>query len=193
MINVSEEFKQNIFKTGRKIHCRVTIYFTNSLRRTFTGKDLFSLRLLERKEFFDGQLSAGNFGSNQLEIILNNSNRMFDQDNPNSELAGFLQPGKKVEPYLGLKLKNGEIEWVTLGIFWSGEWESTEHSMHCKTLCVDRLELLDRTIYETGKVIPTPAVILRTDDNFEGWVQGLLWNVKVTLDGKLTLDIGGET
>jgi hypothetical protein len=193
MINVSEEFKQNIFKTGRKIHGRVTIFFTNTLRRTFTKKDLFSLRLLERKEFFDGHLSAGNFGSNQLEITFNNTSRMFDLDNETSELYGFLQPGKRVEPFLGLELENGEIEWVTLGVFWSGEWVSAEHSIQCKTLCVDRLELLDRTTYETGKVIPTPAVILRTDDIFGEWLQGSLWNMKATPDGKLTLDLGGET
>jgi hypothetical protein len=193
MMNISEDFKKSVFKSERKIHGMVTVYFANSLRRTFTDKELFSLRLLEKKDFFDGQLSAGNIGSNQLEISFNNSSRIFDKNNPDSELYGFLQSGKRVDAYLGLELQNKEIEWVSLGVFWSGEWEAPEDKIWCKTLCIDRLALLDRTIYETGQVIPSPAVTIHNDDNSATWLQGILSNVKLTQNGKLTLDIGGET
>lgn len=191
MMNVSAEFMESIFKPGRKIHAKVIVHFTNSMRLAFTEKDLFSLRLLEQKEHFDGKLSAGNCGKKLLEVIFNNANRIFDKDNRHSSLYGFLVPERKVEPYLGLTLKSGEIEWVSLGIFWSGDWEAPEDKIWCKTLCVDRLALLDRTHYETGKIIPTPAVIIRTDDTTADWQQGTLYNVKA-IDGKLTLNLGGS-
>jgi hypothetical protein len=189
MVPVSEAFKQAIFSTNRKIYVKVTVYWTDSLQVTYYGKDLFSLHLLEQKETDSGLLSAWNLATNKLEIFLNNTDRKFDEANEVSPLFGLLKPFRKLEPFLGVEVGAGVIEWVSLGIFWSGEWSSSEEKIRTFVSGIDRLEMLDRSIFESGRVLVPPAATIRMDDDTLDWSQGELDRVRATNDGKLILDL----
>ncbi len=56
---------------------------------------------------------------------------------------------------------------------------------------IDRLEMLDRTLFERGRVLIPPAATIRTDDDTLDWSQGELNRVKPTNDGRLILDLAG--
>jgi hypothetical protein len=189
MFPVSDAFKQAIFSTNRKIYVKVTVYWTDNLQATYYGKDLFSLSFLEQKDIESGLLSVGNLSVNQLEIILNNTDRKFDEANEVSPLFGLLKPGRKIEPFMGVDMGTGNIEWVSLGIFWSGEWHSPEEKIRTFVNGIDRLEMLDRSIFESGRILIPPAATIRTDDDTLDWSQGELDRVRATNDGKLILDL----
>jgi hypothetical protein len=191
MIPASDAFQQTIFSTNRKIYVKVTVYWTDNLQVTYSGKDLFSVSLLERKDIYSGLLSAGNLSANTLEIVFNNISRIFDQSNPTSPLQGLLKTNRKLEPFIGVDVGGGIIEWISLGIFWSGEWISPEEKIRTFINGVDRLEMLDRSLFERGRVLIPPAATIRTDDDTLDWSQGELNRVRATNDGKLILDLAG--
>jgi hypothetical protein len=191
MIPVSDAFQQTILGTNRKIYVKVTVYWTDNLQVTYSGKDLFALTLLEQKDKYSGLLSAGNLSANALEISFNNISRIFDPFNETSPLFGLLKPNRKLEPFIGVDVGEGNIEWISLGIFWSGEWTSPEEKISTFVNGIDRLEMLDRTLFERGRVLIPPAATIRTDDDTLDWSQGELNRVKPTNDGRLILDLAG--
>jgi hypothetical protein len=191
MIPASDAFWQAIFSTNRKIYIKVTVYWTDNLQVTYSGKDLFALTLLAQKDIYSGLLSAGNLSANSLEIVFNNISRIFDPANQISPLQGLLKPNRKLEPFIGIDLGGGNIEWISLGIFWSGEWTSPEEKIRTFVSGADRLEMLDRSLFERGRVLIPPAATIRTDDDTLDWSQGELNRVKATNDGRLVLDLAG--
>jgi hypothetical protein len=191
MIPASDAFWQAILGTNRKIYVKVTVYWTDNLQVTYSGKDLFALTLLAQKDIYSGLLSAGNLSANSLEIVFNNISRIFDPANQISPLQGLLKPNRKLEPFIGIDLGGGNIEWISLGIFWSGEWTSPEEKIRTFVSGVDRLEMLDRSLFERGRVLIPPAATIRTDDDTLDWSQGELNRVRATNDGRLVLDLAG--
>jgi hypothetical protein len=191
MISASNAFWQAIFGTNRKIYVKVTVYWTDNLQVTYFGKDLFALTLLARKDIYSGLLSAGNLSANTLEIVFNNISRIFDPSNQISPLQGLLKPNRKLEPFIGIDLGGENIEWISLGIFWSGEWTSPEEKIRTFVSGIDRLEMLDRSLFERGRVLIPPAATIRTDDDTRNWSQGELNRVRATNDGRLVLDLAG--
>jgi len=191
MIPASDAFWQAILGTNRKIYVKVTVYWTDNLQVTYSGKDLFALTLLAQKDIYSGLLSAGNLSANSLEIVFNNISRIFDPANQISPLQGLLKPNRKLEPFIGIDLGGGNIEWISLGIFWSGEWTSPEEKIRTFVSGADRLEMLDRSLFERGRVLIPPAATIRTDDDTLDWSQGELNRVKATNDGRLVLDLAG--
>ncbi len=84
---------------GRTV--KVSEFFTG-IRQTYEGEDLVSIDLLEEREVSQGSLPVGNISANQITVKLNNADRRFDADNPDSPLYGLIKPNRRVRAWLGL-------------------------------------------------------------------------------------------
>jgi hypothetical protein len=191
MFPISSAFTEAIKGDFRKIHAKVTIDFSPTLKMDFLDNDIFSIRYTTIKTPSPNRLPYGQIATNKLELKLYNKNRIFDPQNTNSPLYGKVKPNCKIQCYLGAELPDLTTEWVPLGTFWSGDWNVPEDEPWVATTAKDRLNLLERSLYQTGSVINTPAVIVHVDDSQSDWSQGILSNVTATTSGELILNISG--
>jgi hypothetical protein len=121
--------------------------FFPCLQQIYEGDDLFSISLLEEREYSDGALPIGNISSNEITVQINNLDRRFDPDNTSSELYGLVSLNKKVEAWIGVELLDGSVEYVPLGTFFCGEWSVPEDDIYAEVTADDRLALLDKSAY----------------------------------------------
>src|SRR5690606_27648280 len=123
---------------------------------------LLELRLLEESESGSG-VGIGGVTINELTVRLVNRGGRFDVTNKSSPLRGLLRPNRRVRAWLGAEVGD-EIEWVPLGTYWSGDWDSQDLEVMVRGR--DRLELLRRTSYWPGPL--RPHVSLRSEERRVG-------------------------
>ena len=129
---------------------KITEFFT-SIQETYEGDDIILINLLEERETSQGSLPIGNISSNEIDIRLYNRDRKFDAGNYNSNLYQLVKTNRRIKAWLGVEI-NGEIEYVPLGTFWSGDWNVPENEVYAETSGRDRLELLRKSTYSSGQV-----------------------------------------
>lgn len=170
---------------------RVTkvIEFFTSVQVTYEGKDLFLIHLLEEREVEGATLPVGNISANEVDIQLNNVDRVFDPGNTQSSLSGLVKVNRKIRPYLGVELDDGTVEWLPMGVFWSGDWRAPEDDIIAETSGRDRLELLRKSTYSKSQVLMNPADVNHSDTTDADWQAGTLDRVKAD-NGDLILNIG---
>jgi hypothetical protein len=132
---------------------KVVEFFT-SVQESYFDDDIITIDLLEEREVSGGSLPVGNISANELNIRLVNKERRFDAGNTNSPLYGLLRPNRRVQAWLGVERGDPQvIEYIPLGIFFSGEWDAPEDRQYVSTTCRDRLEQLRRNPYSTNVVL----------------------------------------
>lgn len=119
---------------------------------TYDGDDILSLSLLEEMETADGSLPIGNISSSEIDIKFQNTDDLFNPFNTSSPIYAVIKRNRKIEPELGFELDDGSIEYVSLGVFWSGDWSVPEQDAYASTAARDRLDLLRKSIYSTSTV-----------------------------------------
>lgn len=125
-----------------------------SVSEIYSDQDgLISLSLLEEMEIDSGGLSFGNVSTNEITIELDNSDGKFHQGNTFSPLYNMLKPNRRIRAWLGINKDDLAQEWVPLGIFWSGDWNTPDDSVYVKTVGKDRVEFLKSTPYSTTGVL----------------------------------------
>jgi len=134
---------------GRQV--KITEFFT-SIQETYYGDDILLINLLEEREVSQGSLPIGNISANEIDIRLYNRDRRFDAGNYNSNLYQLVKTNRRIKAWLGVEV-NGEIEYVPLGTFWSGDWDVPEDEVYAGTTGRDRLELLRQSTYSTSQVL----------------------------------------
>lgn len=107
--------------------------------------DLVSIDLLEELTYDDDIEALGGISANSVTVILDNSNRDFDFNNTSSLVASSLKRNRKIIPWLGAEIAPGEIEWYTLGTFWSYSWDVPVEGLTAKVVGFDTLGLLNLT------------------------------------------------
>lgn len=127
------------------------IEFITSIQEVYEGDDIFSINLVEEREVSQGSLPVGNISSNEISISLYNRDRKFDAGKTDSPLYQLLKANRKIQAWLGAEVGE-EVEWVPLGVFWSGDWEIPENDIYANTSGRDRLEQLRRTTYANSTV-----------------------------------------
>lgn len=125
--------------------------FFTSVQETYEGDDILLIHLLEEREVSQGSLPVGNISANEIDIRLYNKNRKFDAGNTQSPLYQLLKQNRRIRAWLGVETQTG-IEYVPLGVFWSGDWSAPEDGVYAQTTGRDRLELLRRSTYSTSQV-----------------------------------------
>lgn len=132
-----------------------------SVIETYEGNDIVKMSLLEEREIADGSLPVGNISANELDIelqnisIVKNGDTIYDPfsyDNASSYLQNVLKKNRKIVASIGLYLSTGAIEWLSLGTFWSGDWNASEKSATVTTSARDRLELLRKVDFKKSVI-----------------------------------------
>jgi hypothetical protein len=127
------------------------IEFITSIQEVYEGDDIFSINLVEEREVSQGSLPVGNISSNEISISLYNRDRKFDAGKTDSPLYQLLKANRKIQAWLGAEVGEA-VEWVPLGVFWSGDWDIPENDIRANTSGRDRLEQLRRTTYANSTV-----------------------------------------
>lgn len=111
------------------------------------SSDLLSIDLLEELTYNDSIEALGGVSANEVTITLDNSSKVFNMDNPISPVARQLRRNRKIEPYLGAEIIPGQIEWYSLGTYWSYSWDVPYNSLTASVVGFDTLGLLDTTSF----------------------------------------------
>lgn len=131
--------------------------FYTAFFQTFDGDEIVSMNLLEERVIGDGSLPIGNISSNELDLTLNNvtitaaGTEIIDPFFPGNAASIYyelIRKNRRVEPYLGFLLPSGMIEYVKLGVFWTGDWTVNEQDYTASVSCRDRMELLRKAEYD---------------------------------------------
>lgn len=109
--------------------------------------NLVSIDLLEELSYDDDIEALGGVSANEVTVTLDNSSREFFFNNANSLISGSLKRNRKIVPWLGVEIANGEIEWYTLGTFWSYDWSIPVEGLTARVVGFDTLGLLDTTSF----------------------------------------------
>lgn len=108
--------------------------------------NVISIDLLEELTYEDEIEALGGISANEVTVVLDNSSKDF-YFNSGSVVSGQLKRNRKIVPWLGVEVTPGEIEWYTLGTFWSHKWEVPANGLTATVVGFDTLGLLDLTTY----------------------------------------------
>ena len=120
--------------------------------------ELVSIDLLEELSYDDDVEALGGISANEITVILDNSNRDFFFNNPKSLVSGSLKRNRKIVPWLGVEISEGEIEWYTLGTFWSYDWEVPVEGLTARVVGFDTLGLLDTTSFTNHQTMINKSI-----------------------------------
>lgn len=122
------------------------------------ASDLISIDLLEELTYKDDIEALGGVSANEVTVVLDNSDKQFYFNNDESPVAKQLKRNRKIVPWLGVEIIPGEIEWYTLGTFWSYKWSVPMGSLTATVVGFDTIGLLGTTsftnhVMQVGKSI----------------------------------------
>jgi len=154
LIIVSEAYKDSIKADTRHIIARVDVYFDGPDQLPTIFNEIVSLSLLEELKA-DSASPLGLVSSNELTIGFDNSARDFTPTNSEGIYYGMLKPNILIKPYLGLELPDSSIEYIPIGVFRSGDWNSPSSSLESSVTAYDKL-------YEIGD-LDVPMIAVASD------------------------------
>jgi len=110
--------------------------------------DLMSIDLLEELTYDDEIEALGGVSANEATIVLDNSHGEFYFNNTTSAVARQLRRNRKIEPWLGVEVSPGEIEWYKQGTYWSYRWNVPVGNLTATVVGFDTIGLLGTTTFE---------------------------------------------
>ena len=113
--------------------------------------NLMSIDLLEELTYEDDIEALGGISANEVSIVLDNSLKNFFF-NSKSLVSKQLKRNRKIVPWLGAEIVPGEIEWYTLGTFWSYKWDVPANGLTASVVGFDTIGLLDNTQFTDHQV-----------------------------------------
>ena len=155
MITVSNAYKTAVNADARRWAPRIEIYFDGPGVDPVVFDDVANISLLEESSA-DGENPLGLVSSNEIKINLDNSERNFTPTNTASPYYGKLKPNILIKLYLGLLVAASTYEYIPLGVFRSGDWQSPSSSVEASVVAYDKL-------YAIGKLdVPMIAMAANT-------------------------------
>ena len=134
------------------LSCPVILEFDATVTETYEGDDLVEVGLLEELEADSGTLPIGNVSANEVDLKLNNIDGRFFPGNSASPYYGLLEPNRRIRPFSGIVLPDGTVEWLPLGVFWSGDWTAPSDAIEATTSGQDLLKFLADSSFSTSQV-----------------------------------------
>lgn len=148
------------------------------------ASDLMSIDILEELTYDDDVEALGGVSANETTIVLDNSNGTFYFNNDRSAVSKLLRRNRKIEPWLGVEIVPGEIEWYKQGTFWSYRWNVPVGKLTAAVVGFDTIGLLGTTSFEQhytyrDKSLGELIDIVLNDANAQ--LGFLTWNVDAAL------------
>lgn len=112
------------------------------------ASDLMSIDILEELTYDDEVEALGGVSANETTIVLDNSDGAFYFNNDKSAISKLLRRNRKIEPWLGVEVVPGEIEWYKQGTFWSYRWNVPVGRLTATVVGFDTIGLLGTTSFE---------------------------------------------
>lgn len=113
--------------------------------------EIVSIDLLEELSYENDVEMLGGVSANEITVVLDNSSRNFFF-NSDSIVSKQLRRNRKIVPYLGVEVIQGEIEWYTLGTFWSYKWDVPINGLTATVVGFDTIGLLGNTTYYNHQI-----------------------------------------
>ena len=153
MISTTADYKTAISALSRNIKPKAEVYFDGEGETpiTFTGDNIADLDFLEEIQA-EGDNPLGVVSSNEIVAVFRNDEQQFNPSNVDSPYYNKLKPNLLVKPYYGIQIADSSFEWITLGSFWTGYWDSDSTTVYAEVTCHDRLFILGQ---EPMPLIPT--------------------------------------
>jgi len=114
----------------------------DSLKEDYEQSELKQFEVVEELATDSEGVSYG-INSNCFSVTIYNKERKFDQ----GYLKDLLLLDRKVTPFIGIENDDGEVEFTSLGTFYSDSWEVPQTDQWAKVKCYDRLLKFQKTTY----------------------------------------------
>ena len=114
---------------------------------------LINIDLLEELTYLDDVEALGGMSANEVTITLSNEDKQFYFNNAESPIAQHLKRNRKIEPWLGVELAPGLVEWHALGTYWSHNWNVPMGTLTASVVGFDTLGLLGTTLFNKHQVL----------------------------------------
>jgi len=151
-----DSMQLEIVKWSRPLRVVKIVEFYTGIVETYTDDDILSLSFVEEMQIADGSLPVGNISANEIDIKLQNVEDRFFVGNTNSPIYTMLKRNRRIRAWIGTVLPPFNVdpdletvEWIPLGVFWSGDWQAEELGTSVSTTARDRMELLRKDNFET--------------------------------------------
>jgi len=135
------------------------VEFYTGIVETYYDDDILNMSLLEEMLISDGSLPVGNISANELDLKLQNIEDRFFVGNTSSPIYTMIKRNRRIRAWLGTVLPPFNlnpaletVEWIPLGIFWSGDWQAEELGTYVSTSARDRMELLRKSMFEISDI-----------------------------------------
>lgn len=116
--------------------------FFDVVRETYEDSDLKSFEVLEELATDDANVPYG-INSDTMSVVIYNRNRKFDR----GYLRDLLLTDRKITPSIGIEDENGNVEYTSMGTFYSDEWEVPQDDQWVKCKCYDKLLSFQKHTY----------------------------------------------
>lgn len=126
--------------------------FYSDVIEEFTTDDILALNILQEFEGSEGTLPVGNISCNELDLNMQNLTDRFYSENTGSDIYTLIRRNRKIEPFLGFRYPGGVEEYIPLGLYWSGDWATSELDTGAQTTARDRFELMRKTEFPISAV-----------------------------------------
>jgi len=151
-----------------------------SVREEYDMDDIIGLAMAEESEPDDSTVPIGNVTANSCNLALINEFRKFDNDNPDSMLAGNIIKNRRIKLYAQL----AEQE-VPLGTFYTKRWEIDNPRIEAEVSGQDIISLMGDQTYKDSRFIdPQDDVIdetYSTDSQFNAFTRDNVISVDDTM------------
>jgi len=136
----SQDYRDAIQADVRQFVPRVEIFFDGEGEPplVLNGDEVIAISMLEEAKS-DEQVAAGFVTSNEMRLVMENSDRRFSPVNKASPYYDKIRPAVKIKPYLGIVLPDDSVEELPLGVFWTDDWQAPAGSLEATAVCYDRL------------------------------------------------------
>lgn len=140
--------------------------------------DLMSIDALEELSYMDDIEALGGISANEVTVVFDNSKSDFYFNNTKSPIATQMRRNRKIVPWLGVEIVDGEIEWYSLGVYWSYRWNVPVGGLTATVVGFDTIGLLDTSSFvhhdvqvnsSIGKLIEYVLADAKTTFGFIDW------------------------
>lgn len=154
-----DSMQLEVIKWSRPNRVVKIVEFYTAVVETYEDNDILNFSLLEENQISDGSLPVGNISANELDLKLQNVEDRYFVGNTNSSIYTMIKRNRRIRAWLGSVISKFNVdpaletvEWLPLGIFWSGDWQADELGTYVSTSARDRMELLRKALFETSEL-----------------------------------------
>ncbi len=133
------------------VSAKVAEMFT-AITDLYGEDDILSLQVVENRELPEDGIPLGQTASGSCVLTLFNRDRAFDFDNVTSKLYNVVREGVRITPEIG-----DGTTWIPLGVYYAKAWDIDKQSLSVTVTGVDRMALLDETIFSSNVIVQAPS------------------------------------